>query len=173
MSRAALLRRVILLLKFLSYFSLVPAIVFFLLQQAADLRSSRVEQAMTFIALANEGDLAGARQRLTRPWLATDLGRFYARNPSPAMIAKFKDDVLAASPVSDGDISQLVDYYDTVVLCREMKVCDRTIVDSYFSRPIAAFYCAYDRRLERLARRLNDRQAFRRIADYAGDCRTL
>lgn len=173
MSSPARLRRVMAWVKFLSYFSIVPALLIFFLQQRAEQKAARLGHAMTFISMANSGDMFAVKERLTRPWLGTDLSRFFAKNPSPAMVAKLKGDVLAASPVSDSDVSQLADFYETVLICREAKVCEPDIVDRYFRRPISTFYCAYDLRLQELSRRLNDPGAFAGLAAYARGCRHL
>jgi hypothetical protein len=142
----------------------------FLLQQNLETRASRVAGAMQFINIYNSGDVAAVKMKVSKAWLNIDMGAFASQNPSPAAIAKMKQDVVATAGITTSDLIQMTDFYNSVLSCRTRDICDGDTIDAYFHDSIVGFYCTYDDALARTARSLNRPNYLDTIRAYVGGC---
>jgi hypothetical protein len=151
----------------ISHIAVTVAIPLFFVQQALQERSHRAENAMQFIAMANDkySDVISA---LSEPWEAIDVSALKRNNPTPEGMAQAKFAVM--HDVRDRDIERLTEFYKAVLICRRGGYCDPKLIDDFFRTNITFFYCAYDVRLDSIAKRLNRPDYVTEVKAYAGNC---
>lgn len=163
-------RRIVRLMQILSLLSIIPAAIFFLIEQRASRRAAQVQYSMALIEQANTGEILALRTKLAKPWYPIDLGALASSRPSDAAMAKLKRDTLEGAAIDDADVIQMADFFRTGLLCRKTGVCAQDVFDTFFCEETRGFYSLYDLRLAPIAGRINRPDAFVPLAEYAEQC---
>ncbi|CAN5476341.1 hypothetical protein BH10PSE3_BH10PSE3_31340 [soil metagenome] len=154
----------------LASIAVIAGIPFFFYQQMHETDAKKVERAMQFVAMYNEGETSTLRAKVTDPWVNFNMAEFARAGPSPAALDKLTDDIMSSSNISRADLARLSDFYIATLACRDRKVCDAITIDAYFKDAIHGFYCIYRRPLTETASAMSRPSYLNRLREYAGSC---
>jgi hypothetical protein len=155
-------------LECLSYVAVIAGIFLFFVQQGDSKRVRRIETAMLFVSLANEDRYARARAEVVRPWRDFDMAQLKSLASSRATRDRLK--LAVTKDLDESSIETLVEFYTSIVSCRNDRLCDGAIIDRFFKRDISFFYCLYDVQLRQIARRLDRPEYGSELMRYGGSC---
>jgi hypothetical protein len=143
-------------------------------RKQAELESNTLE----FVKEYQAPHMLGQRFALLEPWLQYDVKELVDVEGISARAVE--DTVFNMIDLSAGKgtyhdmriaIFDIVDFYETLVVCIDVRRCEKKVADSYFKEYANQFYCLYKPYILklRLHRELPSNYACR-LAKFAGDC---
>jgi hypothetical protein len=137
----------------------------FFIEQHLKREEERASNTLDFVKRFQDAQLVGQRFSLLKSWMQYDVKAIEVAHAPREVLDELVLKMIEVSAETAGAedlrpaIFGIVDFYESLSVCIEIRRCDRNIATNYFSDYARRFYCLY----EPYIKRLRDQQS---IADY-------
>jgi hypothetical protein len=154
----------------ISYFSIIPAVLFFVFEQRAARHAAQVEAAHALMIQSNSDELVSLSMRLSKPWLEDDYVKFREARPSFAASEAMKELKFQQHNIDLSDIMRMANFYQIVLLCKDSGRCDAQTIDTYFCQEIRQFTSFFRPQMEAIRTRLGRSDTYQFLIEHAENC---
>lgn len=149
----------------------------FFLEQYFRSNIERASNTLEFVKKYQEPNMVAQRFALLRPWLQYNVQQLEAQGISTRAINDTVFNLIKSSEGTDSDmrvaIFDIVDFFETLLVCIEIDRCNKKIATSYFKEYANQFYCLYEPYITQLRRQQQMPKNYAcSVSRFAGTCDT-
>jgi hypothetical protein len=129
--------------EFLSYLSVVIAILIAIAEYYSSVYQSRLNRSMEFLTQFRSPDVRLDRAKIENPWKHYDIQRLNALSGNAGAIGELAKQIVTSDERALESLINIVELFDSMGTCVERNICDSPMIKSQLGQYAQSLNCLY------------------------------